>query len=88
MTTIDQRPAQTPPEVVRVPSADDMDLHTFCCHMTLRHADSLGGMPELSPYVQSDYTEELWRTFHDKLHDKKLYPFQKFDHYHRKPSNG
>jgi hypothetical protein len=51
-----------------VQDADNMDRDTFCLHMTHRHSDSLGGMRELNPLVQSNYTEELWRIFHDKLH--------------------
>lgn len=69
-------------EKVRVPAADDMSLDIFCRHMTLRHSGSLGGMPELRPEVQSPYTEELWRTFHDKLHEP-LFSYNDYDHEHR-----
>ena len=85
MTTIEQQPVQTLPEVVRVPNADDMDLHTFCRHMSARHADSLGGMTQLKPERLSPYVEELYRTFHDKVHDGTLIPGREFDHYHREP---
>jgi hypothetical protein len=59
---------------------DDMDRETFCLHMTHRHADSLGGMSELNPAAQSDYTETLWRLFHDKLHGPLLR--REYDHEH------
>ncbi len=86
MTTIDQQPVQTLPEVVRVPSADDMPLDIFCQHMTHRHADSLGEMPRLLPKHLTPYVEELYRTFHDKIHDGTLLPGRLFDHRHRRPS--
>lgn len=57
-----------------VQNADLMDRRIFCLHMTHRHGDSLGGMSELSAETQTDYTEELWRTFHDKLHSGVLTP--------------
>lgn len=57
-----------------------MSRHIFCLHMTHRHGDSLGGMKELSPAAQNDYTEELWRTFHERLH--KVRPRSDFDHEH------
>jgi hypothetical protein len=57
-----------------VQNADNMTRQIFCLHMTHRHGDSLGGMSELNPLVQNDYTEELWRTFHDKLHSGVLTP--------------
>ncbi len=84
MTTIDKQPVL--PEVVRVPSADDMDLDTFCRHMTHRHADSLGGLTELRPDHLNSDVEELYRTFHDKIHDGTLLPDRVFDHAH-KPAN-
>jgi hypothetical protein len=84
MTTIDQEPVL--PEVVRVPSADDMDLDIFCRHMTARHAESLGGLDELDPdLLESTGLEELYRTFHDKLHYDPLFNFREFDHRHRRP---
>lgn len=55
-----------------VQNADNMDRRIFCLHMTHRHQDSLGGMSELNPAAQSDYTEELWRTFHDRLHKVRI----------------
>lgn len=58
--------------VTLVQSAGNMDRVTFCLHMTHRHQDSLGGMTELNPDAQSDYTEELWRTFHDRLHRLRI----------------
>jgi hypothetical protein len=73
-----------PTEKVRVPSADDMDLDVFCLHMTARHADSLGGLTRLVPDNMSEYVEELYRTFHDKLHSPLLGP-REFDHEHRSP---
>jgi hypothetical protein len=67
-----------------VQDADNMSTEIFCLHMTHRHSDSLGGMSELNPLVQSDYTEELWRIFHDKLHDRKLFPFREVTHEHER----
>jgi hypothetical protein len=62
---------------------DDMDRKTFCLHMTHRHADSLAGMSELNPAAQSDYTEQLWRLFHERLHGKGMAPIrEKLDHVH------
>jgi len=85
-TTADHQPAQTLPAIVWVPSADDMDLDIFCLHMTHRHSDSLGGLEELDPDIlERTGLEELYRTFHDKLHNRTLYPFKVFDHRHRKP---
>ena len=70
-------------KLVLVRSTDDMDRENFCLHMTHRHADSLGGLSELNPATQSDYTEELWRIFHDKLHGPLLRrELDEFDHEH------
>ena len=66
-----------------VQDADNMSTVIFCLHMTHRHPDALGGMSELSPTMQSEYTEELWRIFHDKLHgSRKLFPFYEVNHEH------
>lgn len=81
MDTIEQRTVL--PEVVHVPSADDMSLDIFCQHMTLRHGDSLGGMSRLDPERLTPYVEELYRTFHDKVHDGTLIPGRQFDHSHK-----
>lgn len=80
---------------VWVPSADDMDLDTFCLHMTHRHYDSLGGLAELDPdFLERTGLEELYRIFHDKLHELRpdangtLTPtlgYHEFDHEHRRP---
>jgi hypothetical protein len=83
----------TEPEVVKtqlVQNADNMDRKTFCLHMTHRHGNSLGGMAELNPAVQSDYTEELWRTFHDKLHSGTVNPdpFHPPNHHHEEEIAG
>ena len=73
---------------VRVPSADDMDLETFCLHMGARHTDSLGGLSELDPeLMERTGLEELYRTFHDKLHSDPLLFNREFDHRHRRPGN-
>lgn len=60
------------PELVQ--DAENMDRELFCLHMTHRHGRSLGGMTVLNPAAQNDYTEELWRTFHGKLHSGTLSP--------------
>lgn len=67
-------------EIELVQNADNMSSRIFCLHMTHRHRDSLGGMTELSPESQNDYTEELWRTFHDRLHKVKVR--SQLDHEH------
>lgn len=67
-------------EHVLVQNVDNMDRDTFCLHMTHRHQDSLGGMQYLNPEVQSDYTEKLWRAFHDRLHSVKMR--SELDHEH------
>lgn len=59
-------------ELDLVQNAENMDRRIFCLHMTHRHGDSLGGMEELNPAVQNDYTEQLWRTFHDRLHKVRI----------------
>ena len=46
-------------EVLVVQNADRMTRENFCLHMTHRHGESLGGMSELNPHAQSDYTEAL-----------------------------
>ena len=69
-------------ELVLVQNADNMDRETFCLHMTHRHAVSLGGLEELNPAAQSDYTEQLWRTFHDRLHSIKMRA--ELDHEHER----
>jgi len=82
MTTVNEEA----PALVRVPSADDMDLDTFCRHMGARHADSLGGLTELDPdLLERTGLEELYRTFHDKLHGDPLLFNREFDHRHRRP---
>lgn len=65
-------------EIELVQNADNMSSRIFCLHMTHRHRDSLGGMTELR--MQDEYTEELWRTFHDRLH--KVRPRSDYDHEH------
>jgi phosphoribosyl 1,2-cyclic phosphodiesterase len=67
-------------DIELVQNADNMNRRIFCLHMTHRHSDSLGGMSELNPAVQNDYTEELWRTFHDRLHKVKMR--SELDHEH------
>lgn len=83
MTTVmpDKEEAE---EKVQVWNTEDMDRETFCLHMTYRHADSLGGMDSLSPDGLNDYTEELWRSFHGKLHGPLLRPVnqEEYDHEH------
>jgi hypothetical protein len=64
-----------------VRSADRMDTETFCLHMTMRHSDSLGGMPELSPEHLTSYVEECWRAFHRRLHEIR----PDLDHDHGRP---
>lgn len=54
---------------VTVPDADDMDDEIFAKHMSLRHGDSLGGMPELDPELIDDYVMRCWRAFHRRLHE-------------------
>lgn len=67
-------------EIVLVQNADRMDRETFCLHMTHRHTDSLGGLKSLDPEALTEYTEELWRTFHDRLSSIKLR--SELDHEH------
>ena len=70
-------------EVLVVQNADRMTRKNFCLHMTWRHGESLGGMSELNPFVQSDYTEALWRKFHDRLHGKGIAPYEEeIEHVH------
>jgi hypothetical protein len=49
-------------------SADNMDDETFAKHMTHRHADSLGGLEELTFRSETDIMAGLWRSFHRRLH--------------------
>lgn len=46
---------------------DSMDLDAFNKHMTYRHGDSLGGMPELK-IRQEGQVSQAYRTFHRTLH--------------------
>jgi hypothetical protein len=62
----------------RVRNADRMDKETFCLHMTHRHSDSLGGLAVLLPDHMTDYVEECWRRFHERLHAVRI----DLDHYH------
>lgn len=70
-------------EVLVVQNADRMTRENFCLYMTHRHGESLGGMSELNPHAQSDYTEALWRKFHDRLHGKGIAPYEEeIEHVH------
>lgn len=50
-----------------VADADGMDSTHFALHMTNRHLESLGGLTYLSDDL-GEYVEELYRSFHDRLH--------------------
>jgi hypothetical protein len=58
------------PELVA--PADEMDDETFAKHMSLRHADSLGGLPQLTFSDSSrpgpNAPAAAWRAFHRRLH--------------------
>ena len=79
MTMAANAKAVTPQEEVeaddrpRVWNPRDMTREQFCLHMTLRHTEHIGNQRELSPAHQTPYTEELWRIFHERLHD--MLPF-------------
>jgi len=71
-------------EKITVVNADDMSLENFAAHMELRHSGSLGGTSRLPTRHMTAYSEELWRTFHDKLHNEPLLDYNgPFDHDHR-----
>lgn len=46
---------------------DSMELETFCLHMTHRHGESLGGLPELRIKREGDVSQ-AYRAFHRSLH--------------------
>jgi hypothetical protein len=58
-------------KVVTVPSADQMSTEIFVRHMNLRHVDSLGGLTEL-PEDITPAVEQLYRSFHARLHLLRL----------------
>lgn len=55
---------------VRVPHPDNMDDEIFRKHMNARHADSLGGLTELTP--TSARVIVIYRAFHRRLHDVRV----------------
>jgi hypothetical protein len=58
-------------KVVIVTPADRMSTEIFVRHMNLRHADSLGGMTGL-PEDITPAVEQLYRSFHARLHSLRL----------------
>jgi hypothetical protein len=52
---------------VPVSAAEEMSTGNFALHMTIRHADGLGGLPEL-PENLSPQMERIWRALHRRLH--------------------
>jgi hypothetical protein len=62
---------RTVPDKDLVRNADDMGVDIFARHMTVRHLDSLGGLNYLTPDLD-EYMEEMYRTFHDKLHSMRV----------------
>lgn len=67
----------TSAEVVTVPNADDMDDETFLKHMDKRHTRQ--GFHFSTKHITDDQIE-LWRKYHDRLHEIAV-PGQ-FDHEH------
>lgn len=64
-----------------VVNADEMYDDDFVKHFNLRHDDQLGGLNEIL-LVEDEYTIELFREFHHKLHNSLLFPFAKINHEH------
>ena len=66
-----------------IQNADNMDRDIFCLHMNHRHEEALRGVVVTDVHMD-DQTEELWRTFHDKLHSGALSsdPFNPPNHEH------
>lgn len=54
--------------VVVVKHGDDMDDNSFELHMNMRHAESLGGLSDVSFAHASGYVLHCWRIFHKTLH--------------------
>lgn len=55
-------------KVAIVKHGDDMDDNDFELHMNKRHADSLGGLSDVSLAHASSYVVHCWRLFHKTLH--------------------
>jgi len=83
MSITSQSPVQTLPEIVRVPHPDDMDVETFLKHVKARHADSLPEGFDLTPEEMTEYVEECWRRFHERLHRLRPGPNGGYDHDHK-----
>lgn len=64
-----------------VVDADEMYDDDFVKHFNLRHNDQLGGLDGIL-LVEDEYTIELYREFHHKLHNSLLFPFAKINHDH------
>lgn len=67
MTAINPK-AENPVPVIPI---SEMDKEAFTAHMSLRHNDSLGGLAEL-PSTISEYDENLYRSFHKRLHETRV----------------
>ena len=56
-------------DVDMVVNADDMDDQIFIKHFNARHAGQLAGLSALGEYPLNDEMLELYRKFHDHLHN-------------------
>jgi hypothetical protein len=77
--------AVTDEEVIYVPHPDDMDRETFIKHVTARHADSMPDGFDLSADRMTDYVEDCWRRFHERLHRLRTPTHDRYEHDHRLP---
>jgi hypothetical protein len=77
--------AVTDEEVVYVPHPDDMDRETFLKHVAARHSDSMPDGFDLSADRMTEYVEECWRRFHERLHRLRTGPHGGYEHDHRAP---
>lgn len=64
---------------VTVPAASNMNDEIFTRHMSLRHADSIGGLHSL--WFINESVTGAWRAFHNRLHASGAY----YSHTHEEP---
>ena len=60
--------------VPKVVNPDGMTDDNFVRHFNNRHREQLAGTDGII-LDRDEYTIELYRKFHDKLHDQTLFPF-------------
>jgi hypothetical protein len=59
-------------EIVLVQDADEMDTNRFLLHLQHRHPESRPAGTKPIEWFVSDYVEDCYRIFHDKLHELRV----------------